>query len=495
MDRPLGIQSDTDSCLRMIVVGLLRIVGTATDYKECTMRCSFLLIVLSASALYAQDAPPALTVYNQDFAVVRELIPLNLKSGLNSVRFAGVTARLEPESVALRDCAGGQTPRIFEQNYHPPVSQQDMMTRYSGQTIEFLVRDGDRQQIVSGKIIRPGSIYNVALQRRYGENFYPGGYCNPQMSPEQQGLEQPLVEVNSKLQFALPGTPLFPATSDESIFHPEINWVLDSDRSGGTRCELSYVTRGMTWEADYSVIAPAASHGNAARNTGGERSESLDLLGWVTLDNHSGRTFEDARVKLMAGDVHKIQPGQPMTGPVAGLGGGLLRLGGAGQPMVTEKAFDEYHLYTLERPTTLRDNETKQVEFLRRSGIPSHRVYVYSGFTFHPDPTMNYQPDYLRFERWFGTTSNPKVWVMQEIENSENNKLGIPYRAVACDFIGKMSLVSWNSLAKILLITHRVVRRYACRLAMPLTCPVSVGAPISRLTICAKAPMNPLRLG
>src|SRR5438105_6126715 len=99
--------------------------------------------------------------------------------------------------------------------------------------------------------------------------------------------------------------------------------LLDSDRSGGTRCELSYVTRGMTWEADYSVIAPAASHGNAARNTGGERSESLDLLGWVTLDNHSGRTFEDARVKLMAGDVHKIQPGQPMTGPVAGLGGGL----------------------------------------------------------------------------------------------------------------------------------------------------------------------------
>lgn len=75
------------------------------------MRCSFLLLVLSASVVYAQDAPPALTVYNQDFAVVRELIPLNLQSGVNSVRFAGVTARLEPESVALRDCAGGVGPR------------------------------------------------------------------------------------------------------------------------------------------------------------------------------------------------------------------------------------------------------------------------------------------------------------------------------------------------------------------------------------------------
>jgi hypothetical protein len=405
-----------------------------------------LLMVMCALPLAAQ-APrpedssaagqPALTIYNQDFAVVRETIPLELKAGVSAVQFAGVTAHLEPESVMLRDCSQGRMPRILEQNYHPPISQQGMLGRYEGQTIEFLVRDGGQERVVPGKIIRAGSVFDLALRRRYGDNFYVTSYYNPQLSAEQQGLESPLVEVNGKLQFSLPGVPLFPPTADQTIFHPEIAWLLESDKGGSTRCELSYVSGGMTWEADYNVIAPAKGQG-------------LELIGWVTLDNHSGKSFENARIRLMAGDVSKLQPGMPGYG--GGVGGGPVGgLRSSGLPLVTEKGFDEYHLYTLERSGTLRDNETKQVEFLRRTGIQSRRVYVYSGFVFDT-ARQGYQPDYLVNQRWFGTTSSPKVWVMQEIKNTEAAGLGVPLprgrlRFYRQDDNGQLEFVGENTIA------------------------------------------------
>jgi hypothetical protein len=168
----------------------------------------------------------------------------------------------------------------------------------------------------------------------------------------------------------------------------------------------------MTWEADYNAIAPV-------------KGDTLDLIGWVTLDNHSGKLFQNARIKLMAGDVNKIQPAALVRdGLVAGIGAGVG--GGVYRPPVTEKAFDEYHLYTLERPTTLRDGETKQVEFLHKTRIASKRVYVYAGFTWTPAPGQEYQQEYLMQQRTFGTTSQPKVWVMQEIANNEQNGLGMP---------------------------------------------------------------------
>ncbi len=405
----------------------------------------FLVLVVSCTLMLAGQTPRpeqrsvpgrvALTIYNQDFAVVRESIPLELKPGVNSLAFAGVTAHLEPESVMLRDCSERRTPRILEQNYHPPISQQRMLARYAGQSIDFLVHDGDGEHTVPGKIIRAGSIYDPALLRRYGQQFYGAPYYNPQLPREQQGLESPLIEVNEKLQFSLPGVPLFPSTPDQSIFHPEINWLLDSDKGGSMRCELSYVTGGMTWEADYSVIAPAKGQG-------------LDLIGWVTLENHTGKSFADARIKLMAGDVSKVQPGTPGYGLAGGVAGALRA---PSPPLVTEKGFDEYHLYTLDRATTLRDNETKQVELLRRSGILSRRVYVYSGFVFDTTRYQGYQPEYLRDQRWFGTTSNPKVWVMQEIKNTDAAGLGIPLprgrmRFYRQDDSGQLEFVGENTI-------------------------------------------------
>jgi hypothetical protein len=355
------------------------------------------LLLAVTTPIAAQTAPqsstvgPALTIYNQDFAVIRDHIPLELKTGVNNVHFSGVTAQLEPASVMLRDCSGKRTPHILEQNFRPSVSQRQMLAMSEGQTLEFQVGGN---QTVQGKIIHAAGGYQGSY---YGQaQPYPGN-------------EEPLIEVNGKLQFSLPGMPLFPVPADQSYLHPQINWLLESDSAGSTSCELSYVSGGMNWEADYNVIAPV-------------NGDALDLIGWVTLADHSGKTFENARIKLMAGDVNKVQ-----QRGMGGSAGGAVIHAAAVAPTgeVTEKAFDEYHLYTLERPTTLSDGETKQVEFVHKSRVPSKRVYVYTGFSWSPAQGQQFQPEYFRQQREFGTTSQSKVWVMREIVNSEQNGLGM----------------------------------------------------------------------
>jgi len=204
---------------------------------------------------------------------------------------------------------------------------------------------------VQGKIIRSGYVPITAALRAYGQQ-----YSQQQASNAQGGGEQPVIEVNGKLQFSLPGQPLFPALTDDTVLKPTLAWELQTDKPGATTAEFSYVTGGMNWEASYNASCAAK------RQCAGDR-------GLGDTDNQSGRTFRDAHVKLMAGDVNKVQPpqnfGRAMVFSGAGVAGGQLG------PPVTEKTFDEYHLYTLEHATTLHDRETKQVEFVRAAGIQS----------------------------------------------------------------------------------------------------------------------------
>jgi hypothetical protein len=151
-----------------------------------------------------------------------------------------------------------------------------------------------------------------------------------------------------------------------------------------------------------------------------ENGDTIDLVGWVTMDNQSGKSFENAKIKLMAGDVSKINRGEERTRFFAA----AKAFDTAGGPPVTEKAFDEYHLYTLQRSTTLLDRETKQVEFVSADGIKSQPIYVYDGAKV--DQYMGWDPMTIRNDRDYGTQSNPKVWVMREFENSKQNHLGMP---------------------------------------------------------------------
>jgi hypothetical protein len=350
-------------------------------------------------------ADPALTIYNQNFAVIRETLPLDLKSGNNTVRFSGVTAQVEPDSVILRDPSGRRAVQVLEQNYrNDPVSQDRLLSLYEGQTIEFSVRNQDgTNRIVNGKIVRTGYVPRNQALSHNGPPFQP-----TPVGIAPNALVQPVIEVGGKLQFGLPGQPIFPALGDDTILKPTLDWTLFSQQAERFDAELSYISGGMNWTGDYNIVAP-------------ETGDTLDLVGWVTLDNQSGKQFDHAHIKLMAGDVSKVQP-QNRSAVFASISAGA---GGAfaQPPEVTEHAFEDYHLYSLPQPTTIHDRETKQVEFLRASGIRSTRLYVYDGARF-PRNFGGYQD--LRQNQQFGTESNPNVWVMREFANSNANHLGEP---------------------------------------------------------------------
>ncbi len=339
---------------------------------------------------------PTLTIYNQNFFVARERFPMDLKDGVNQVQYAGIAAHLEPDSVILRD-PSGRALQILEQNYrNDPISQELLLSYYEGKTIDFLVQHGEKQEAVKGKIVRSGYIPS---------SNYANGYPQP-------GYGQPIIEIDGVLRFGLPGQPLFPALSGDSILKPTLSWLLETNSPGKFDAELSYVSGGMSWQSDYNLVVSDKSNA---------KYDVLDMVGWITMRNQSGKTFENARIKLLAGDVSKLQEN--------GIGGALYaaeakaRDMAAAPPPVSEKSFDEFHLYTLARATTLRDQETKQVEFVQATGLYAQRLYIYDGAK--TQQYGYYSPEQVRQDQNYGTLSNPKVWVMEEFKNSEANHLGI----------------------------------------------------------------------
>jgi hypothetical protein len=382
-----------------------------------------LILAICTVAIAEEGTPvtsqPALTIYNQNFFVAREHLPLDLKPGVNHIDFAGVAAHIEPDSVILRDPTG-RTLQVLEQNYrNDPVSQEFLLSFYEGKTIDFLVQPG---QIVKGKIIRSGYVPSYT---------YANGY------QQQPAYSQPIIEVDGVLRFGLPGQPLFPALSGDSILKPTLSWLLQSDKPGAFDAELSYVSGGMNWHADYNLVVSDAS---------ANQTNLVDLVGWITMQNQSGKTFENAQIKLMAGDVNKLVPPVPMMMDVASAAPVAKS---RAENVVQEKSFDEFHLYTLARPTTLHDQETKQVEFVSATGIRAQRLYVYEGA--QTVQYAYYSLDQVRQDPNYGTQSNNKVWVMQEFKNSEANHLGLPLpkgrlRFYRRDSDGHLEFIGENSI-------------------------------------------------
>ncbi len=369
--------------------------------------CMLLCVSLFNARADAQNS--GLTIYNQNFAVVRQTLKLDLRAGITPVEFTGITARLEPESVVLRDPLGKRALTILEQNYQPdPVSQEALLNKFEGQTIDFLVGE----QVVKGKIIRSG---------RQATN----SYYQPTRAIE------PIIEVNGRLRFGIPGIPAPSNLGANATINPTLSWKLETPTAGPLTTELSYVTGGMTWRADYNLVTT-------------EPGRPLELVGWVTMENNSGHTFENARIKLMAGDVNKVAAQPAVYARVM-----VADQNDAAAPVVTSRAFDEYHLYTLERPSTLRDHEVKQVEFLSSNKVQAVTEYVYDGLRWTLGP--NYGYDYVRQTRDVGLDSQPKVAVMQTIVNSKANGLGLPLpkgrvRFYRRDTDGQLELTGENNI-------------------------------------------------
>ena len=340
-----------------------------------------LLLLLPFAA--AGAAEPSLTIYNQNFAVVRSAVPLDLKEGVNQIHFADLTAQADANSVVLRDPAGKNGFRILEQNYRADTLTQDsMLAQFEGQTIDFLVHQpAQPDAIVAGKIIRSGS---------------KGGNSS-----------QPLIEVNGKLRFELPGVPLFPKIADDSVLKPELVWQINSEKPAKFTAEITYLTGGLDWSADYNVILPA--EGN-----------SLQLTGLVTITNQSGKDFENACTKLIAGDVNRSAP--PPPAPLQAKAERMVA--DSSYSSMPEKAFGDFHLYALPRPVTLRDRESTQIELLRAADVPSERHYVFDATGYDEGPP-SFSSSPIVDENW-GVEGETRVAVLRVIKNSEANHLGMP---------------------------------------------------------------------
>jgi hypothetical protein len=374
------------------------------------MKVSALGIILALTGTGAALADPALTIYNQNFGVVRDIVHLNLKAGVNHITYNDATMHLEPDSVVLRDPTGRHDLQILEQNFRAePLSQGLLLNYYEGKTIEFESNPrwngAAQKEIIRGKIIRSGYVPHTTAYGQYGQSY---AMAQQDYSSPMNGAGQPIIEVDGKLIFQLPGEPLFPALPDDSILKPTLTWEIQSDKKGSFDAELGYVTGGMNWHADYNLVAP-------------ENSETMELVGWITMDNETGKSFPNAKIKLMAGDVNKIR-NNPFIGAYSG---SAFQDNLTTRAPVSEKAFDDYHLYTLDRPATLLDRETKQVEFVHAKGIQSHVLYIYDGLKID-QRFAGWGWESIFNNREYGTDSSTKVEVMREFFNAATNHLGLP---------------------------------------------------------------------
>jgi hypothetical protein len=339
------------------------------------MKTIAITVALAATA----SAQTAITIYNQNLAVVRESLSLELAAGENLVSFDRATAQVLPDSVVLRDPAGQVGFSILEQGYrNDPVSRSLLLKHFEGEVIEFrTVYPDGKVELIRGKIIRSGHV--------------PGG----------QPLD-PVIEVDGKLRFQLPGEPLFPALGGDSILRPTLSWAIRSEGQAAFDAQLSYLSRGFQWEADYNLVAP-------------EKGETVTLTGWVTVENNSGTGFDQARVKLVAGDVNVIEEVRAM--PM--MARGAMAMDGAAG--VEEKSFDDFHLYTLQRPLTIRDKETKQVEFIRSPEVKATKKYVYDAAGMRYFPGNGPQTHPIQGQEF------PKnVAIYWEFANTAENGLGVP---------------------------------------------------------------------
>ncbi len=332
---------------------------------------------LAAPPAQAADAPArvrstaaqrdlvALTVYNQDFALVRERRTLDLGSGNVALEFGEVAATIQPETVLVRTLAGGDALEILEQNYqYDLLSPEKLLEKYVGRAV---------------KVYR----WNERLGR--DEEF-------PAEVLATSG--RPILKIGDEISFDFPGRISFPEIPKNLIAKPTLAWSLVSKKPR-QQLEVSYLANAINWKADYVLSVNE-------KDTGG------DLTGWVTLDNRSGAAYENARLQLVAGDVNRVTKDARLPQVT------YETMARAAAPQFQERAFFEYHLYTLERPTTLLDREQKQLTLLEAAGVTLAKRLVLRG------EEHFYRAHYGEF------APNQKVGVFLELENKEQNKLGVP---------------------------------------------------------------------
>ncbi len=306
----------------------------------------------------------SITIYNQGFGLVRERRSVELGRGRVRLDFGDVAATIQPETVYIRSLSGDGL-NVLEQNYeYDLLNPQKLLEKYVGRQVKVY-----RWNEVTGH----DEEYTAEV---LGTN---GGT---------------ILKIGDEITFDFPGRISFPEIPENLIARPTLSWLLDSARPSHD-LEVSYLARQLNWKADYVFVID-------------ENDANGDLTGWVTLTNHSGVGYENTRLKLVAGDVQRVREQldrrRRQTMPMAA----------EASPGFAEESFFEYHLYTLDRPTTILHNEQKQVTLLSASDIGVEKRLIFYG------AAQYYRGSYGQ------VISNQKVGVYLDFQNTEANHLGMP---------------------------------------------------------------------
>ncbi len=341
------------------------------------------------------------TVYNSNLGLIKQTREFDLKAGVGELRVDDVAANIDPTSVHFKSLPDPDAVRVLEQDFrYDLASPEAVLNRYLGRevTLEREVgRDGGKTESITG----------VLLSNSGGRVIESGG----------------------RILIDPPGHPVLKALPEGLTTKPTLVWTVEAKRGGRQKGEISYLTAGLSWSADYVLVV--------------DKTDSrADLTAWTTIVNNSGATYKDARLKLVAGDVHRAPT--PLTRRFALAMGAMAKTGG---PAMQEQPFFEYHIYTPARRTTLADNSSKQVEMASAQGVAVKKLFVYDGAggqSWYGGDAGNWDPDY-------GTEGNKKVGVYFEFKNSAASGLGIALpkgrvRVYKADGDGSLQLAGEDSI-------------------------------------------------
>jgi len=319
------------------------------------------------SSLADQQAV-AVTIYNEDLALVKDQRLVQLEKGNNLLALREVSARMRPETALLRSLTQAKGFAVVEQNFDfDLLTPQKLLEKYVGKRVELI-----RVHPQTGEETREEAVVLAAN----------GGV---------------VLRIGDRIETGVPGRLAYPDVPANLRDRPTLVVELQSGTDKPQQLELSYLTGGLSWKADYVAEL-------------GADEERLDLSGWVTLTNQSGTTYRDARLQLVAGDVHRVRDELRLARDFAAEG----MVAKAAAPAMAEESLFEYHLYTLDRPTTLRENQTKQVALLSAAAVPLRKEYLLRGSDYYYRSSVGDLGEKL------------KVAVYIEFDNRREEGLGLP---------------------------------------------------------------------
>jgi len=308
----------------------------------------------------------SVTIYNSNIGLVKDTRLIDLKPGFHELKFMDVAAKIDPTTVHIKSLLNGSSLSVLEQNYeYDLLSPQKLLEKFVGQKVQLATINPETKK---------EEIVEATLLSTQGGNIF---------------------QIEDKIHIGHHGRILLSRIPENLIPQPTLVWMLENKFSKPQKLEASYLTSGINWKADYVAVL-------------NKLDTFTDLTGWVTIDNRSGATYQNALLKLVAGDIHRVQP------EIADYARAKLAAKEAASPQFKEESFFEYHLYTLNRSTTVKDNQTKQMTLLDANQVPIKKLFIFSG---HP------RYYYYRHDQ---RSAKQKVGVFLELENTKKNNLGMP---------------------------------------------------------------------